>query len=39
MTPLDIQPIDFGHADELIGRAVSDAREFLDAERSYRFAR
>jgi NTE family protein len=28
--PLGIQPIDFGHADELIGRALSDAREFLD---------
>ena len=28
--PLGVQPIDFGHADELIGRALSDAREFLD---------
>jgi len=28
--PLGIQPIDFGHADELIRRALSDAREFLD---------
>ena len=28
--PLGIQPIDFGHAGELIGRALSDAREFLD---------
>jgi NTE family protein len=28
--PLGIQPIDFGHADELIGRALADAREFLD---------
>jgi NTE family protein len=28
--PLGIQPIDFGHADEFIGRALSDAREFLD---------
>jgi NTE family protein len=28
--PLSIQPIDFAHADELIGRALEDAREFLD---------
>jgi NTE family protein len=28
--PLNIQPIDFAHADELIRRALSDAREFLD---------
>jgi hypothetical protein len=28
--PLRIQPIDFGHADELITRALHDAREFLD---------
>jgi NTE family protein len=28
--PLRIQPIDFGHADELIARALQDAREFLD---------
>jgi NTE family protein len=28
--PLDTQPIDFDHADELIGRALADAREFLD---------
>jgi NTE family protein len=27
--PLGIQPIDFGHAQELIGRALRDAREFL----------
>jgi NTE family protein len=31
--PPGIQPIDFGHADELIGRVLSDAREFLDAAR------
>lgn len=29
--PLSIQPIDFAHADELISRALIDAREFLDA--------
>lgn len=28
--PLSIQPIDFGHADELIERALDDARELLD---------
>jgi NTE family protein len=28
--PLDIQPIDFGHAEELVDRALHDAREFLD---------
>jgi NTE family protein len=28
--PLDIQPIDFGHADELVDVALSDARAFLD---------
>jgi NTE family protein len=28
--PLRIQPIDFGHADELIARALHGAREFLD---------
>jgi NTE family protein len=28
--PLSVQPIDFGHADELIARALADAREFLD---------
>jgi NTE family protein len=28
--PLSIQPIDFAHADELIGRALDDARAFLD---------
>ncbi|HEX6388760.1 MAG TPA: patatin-like phospholipase family protein, partial [Solirubrobacteraceae bacterium] len=28
--PLRVQPIDFGHADELISRALADAREFLD---------
>jgi NTE family protein len=28
--PLSIQPIDFAHAQELIGRALDDAREFLD---------
>ena len=29
--PLNIQPIDFRHADELIDRALFDAREFLDS--------
>jgi NTE family protein len=29
--PLAIQPIDFGHADELIDRSLADARHFLDA--------
>ena len=29
--PLDIQPIDFAHADELIDLAVGDARAFLAA--------
>jgi NTE family protein len=28
--PLGIQPVDFSHADELISRALRDAREFLD---------
>ena len=28
--PLDVQPIDFAHADELIEVALRDAREFLD---------
>jgi len=28
--PLAIQPIDFGHADELIERSLADARAFLD---------
>jgi NTE family protein len=28
--PLGIQPIDFGHADELIERSLGDARAFLD---------
>jgi NTE family protein len=28
--PLSIQPIDFAHADKLISRALTDAREFLD---------
>src|SRR5215217_2282437 len=28
--PLDIQPIDFAHADELIDVALLDSREFLD---------
>lgn len=28
--PLGIQPIDFGHADELIGRGLQDARAFMD---------
>ncbi|MFL5885178.1 MAG: patatin-like phospholipase family protein [Thermoleophilaceae bacterium] len=28
--PLAVQPIDFSHADELIERSLSDAREFLD---------
>ena len=27
--PLDISPIDFGRADELIERALDDAREFI----------
>jgi NTE family protein len=30
--PLSIQPIDFGHADELIERALNDARAFLDSD-------
>jgi NTE family protein len=29
--PLSIQPIDFGHADELVARALHDARVFLRA--------
>lgn len=29
--PLAIQPIDFGHADELIARSLNDARRFLDS--------
>ena len=29
--PLDIQPIDFGRADELIAVALADAREFLES--------
>lgn len=29
--PLDVQPIDFSRADELIDRARDDAREFLDS--------
>jgi NTE family protein len=28
--PLSVTPIDFGHADELIERALHDARDFLD---------
>jgi len=28
--PLDVQPIDFDRADELIESALLDAREFLD---------
>jgi NTE family protein len=28
--PIDVQPMDFGHADELISRAEADARAFLD---------
>jgi NTE family protein len=28
--PLSVQPIDFEHADELIGLALDDAREFLE---------
>jgi NTE family protein len=28
--PLSITPIDFAHADDLIGQALRDAREFLD---------
>jgi NTE family protein len=30
--PLGIQPIDFGHAEELVERALSDARRFLAAD-------
>jgi NTE family protein len=29
--PLAIQPLDFAHADELVERALHDARDFLDA--------
>jgi NTE family protein len=29
--PLNIQPIDFAHADELIDVALLDARQFLDS--------
>jgi NTE family protein len=29
--PLDIQPIDFAHADKLIERGLLDARAFLDS--------
>jgi len=29
--PLDVQPMDFGHAAELMSRAEADARAFLDA--------
>jgi NTE family protein len=28
--PIDVQPMDFDHADELINRAESDARAFLE---------
>jgi NTE family protein len=28
--PLTIQPVDFGHPDELIARALDDTRDFLD---------
>ncbi|HJS92894.1 MAG TPA: patatin-like phospholipase family protein [Solirubrobacteraceae bacterium] len=28
--PLSVQPIDFAHADELVDRALADARRFLD---------
>ena len=28
--PLDVQPVDFAHADELIDVALQDARDFLD---------
>ena len=28
--PLAVQPTDFSHADELIGRSLADARAFLD---------
>jgi hypothetical protein len=28
--PLHTQPIDFNHAHELINRALTDARDFLD---------
>jgi NTE family protein len=34
--PLRITPIDFGHADELIARALDDARAFLDGAAAYR---
>src|SRR4051794_12336288 len=30
--PLDVEPMDFGHADELMARAERDARAFLNAE-------
>jgi NTE family protein len=36
--PIDVQPLDFGHADELMTRAEADARAFLD-ERSRRVVR
>jgi NTE family protein len=35
--PLSIQPIDFSHADELISRALHDARQFLDSRGEERF--
>ncbi len=28
--PLTVQPIDFGHADELISRGYEGARDYLD---------
>jgi NTE family protein len=31
--PIDVQPMDFGHADELIARAEADARAFLEDRR------
>jgi NTE family protein len=36
--PIDVQPMDFGHAEELMTRAEADARAFLD-ERSRRVVR
>jgi NTE family protein len=36
--PIDVQPVDFGHADELMTRAEAGARDFLD-ERSRRVVR
>ena len=36
--PIDVQPVDFGHAEELMTRAEADVRAFLD-ERSRRVVR